>query len=79
MFNSRNQIRESIQGLAFVNCNSKQEEMEDSHCIVRNSLQNKVFVEKIVGDSEDIVRRAERLIVSILYADDENRNRIRQE
>jgi hypothetical protein len=32
-----------------------------------------------VGDSEDVVRRAERLIVSILYADDENRNRIRQE
>jgi hypothetical protein len=32
-----------------------------------------------VGDSDDQVRRAEKRILSILYADDEDRNRIRGE
>ena len=32
-----------------------------------------------MGDTEDQVRRAEKRILSILYADDEDRNRIRGE
>jgi len=34
---------------------------------------------QLVGDSEEEVARAEKIIVGILYADDEERNRIRAE
>jgi hypothetical protein len=34
---------------------------------------------QLVGDSDNDVARAEKIIVGILYADDEERNRIRTE
>ena len=34
---------------------------------------------QLVGDSEEEVARAEKIIVGILYADDDDRNRIRAE
>jgi len=38
-----------------------------------------LIVYQLVGDSEEEVARAEKIIVGILYADDEERNRIRAE
>ena len=43
------------------------------------SLMLTNFFYQLVGDSENDVARAEKIIVGILYADDEERNRIRTE
>jgi len=45
------------------------------HCILYSFL----IVYQLVGDSEEEVARAEKIVVGILYADDEERNRIRAE